>query len=196
MVTLSEDAALTRLDGLVLLAVFVLFMIISVRAGKQGAAEDEDVIEENDDPMWKCLLLIAVGIAAVIGGGQLTVKGAVAMAQMLGMSESVIGLTVVAIGTSLPELVTSVVAARKNQNDIAVGNAVGSNIFNILFILGVSSTISTITTDSFAIADMSILIGISLFTYLISLWKKEIRRPAGIVMILMYAAYTAFLLVR
>ena len=196
MVTLSEDVALTRLDGLVLLAVFVLFMIISVRAGKQGTAEDEDVIEENDDPMWKCLLFIVVGIAAVIGGGQLTVKGAVAMAQMLGMSETVIGLTVVAIGTSLPELVTSVVAARKNQNDIAVGNVVGSNIFNILFILGMSSTISTITTDGFAVVDMCVLIGIMLFTYLISLWKKEIRRPAGIVMILMYAAYTAFLLVR
>lgn len=196
MVTLSEEVALTRIDGIVLLAVFVLFMVISVRAGKQGAADDEDVIEENNDPMWKCILFIIIGIAAVIAGGQLTVEGAVRMAEALGMSESVIGLTVVAIGTSLPELVTSIVAARKKQNDIAVGNVIGSNIFNILFILGVSSTISTITTDSYAIADMCVLIGVSLFTYILSLIKKEIRRPAGIVMILIYAAYTAFLLVR
>lgn len=196
MVTLSDEVSLTRLDGIILLAVFAVFMIISVMAGKKGAADDEDVIEENNDPMWKCILFIIIGISAVIAGGQLTVEGAVSMAEALGMSESVIGLTVVAIGTSLPELVTSIVAARKKQNDIAVGNVIGSNIFNILFILGASSTISTITTDGFAVADMCVLIGIMLFTYVLSLIKKEIRRPAGIVMILIYAAYTAFLLMR
>ena len=99
-------------------------------------------------------------------GGQLTVKGAKELALMAGMSERVVGLTVVAIGTSLPELVTSIVAARKQQNDIAVGNVIGSNIFNLLFILGISATIGTIGTDFNVVIDGCVLIGICLFTYI------------------------------
>ena len=129
-------------------------------------------------------------------GGQLTVKGARELALMAGMSERVVGLTVVAIGTSLPELVTSIVAARKQQNDIAVGNVIGSNIFNLLFILGISATIGKIGTDFNVVIDGCVLIGICLFTYIFALANKKINRPCGVVMIFMYVAYTVYLLVR
>lgn len=193
--------ALTRIDGIILLAIFAVFMTTSIMAAKKEsraiAEMKKDEPKKEETPMWKCLLLIVIGVAGVIAGGQLTVKGAVMMAEMFGMSETVIGLTVVAIGTSLPELVTSVVAARKHQNDIAVGNVIGSNIFNILFILGISATISNIVpNDGFVVIDACVLIGVMAFTYLAALWRKEINRPTGAVMILIYAAYTAYLLIR
>ena len=157
LMTLNHgDIALTRLDGIILLALFV----------------------------------------GVVVGGQLTVKGARELALMAGMSERVVGLTVVAIGTSLPELVTSIVAARKQQNDIAVGNVIGSNIFNLLFILGISATIGKIGTDFNVVIDGCVLIGICLFTYIFALANKKINRPCGVVMIFMYVAYTVYLLVR
>lgn len=190
------EIALTRLDGIILLALFVAFMVSSVISGKKGTDADSDDAGNPDAPLWKCLIFIMLGLAGVIAGGQLTVNGATALAEMAGLSENVIALTVVAIGTSLPELVTSIVAARKNQNDIAVGNVVGSNIFNILFILGFSSTLGTITTTSATIIDTIVLIGIMLAIYLYSLFLKKINRPTGIVMILMYVVYTAYLLVR
>lgn len=195
----NGEIALTRFDGIVLLTLFVLFMAGSVIAGKKEAKHlSETGAEEfkSETPMWKCAVLILVGLAGVIAGGQLTVYGAKELAAMAGLSETVIGLTVVAIGTSLPELVTSVVAARKNQNDIAVGNVVGSNIFNILFILGISASLGTITTDGHAVSDICVLIGVFSLTYAVSLVKKKITRPAGITMILVYALYTAYLLVR
>jgi len=190
------NLALTLIDGIILLGFFAVFMTMSVISGKKGIAEGEDEAGNADTPVWKIVLFIIIGIAAVIAGGEATVEGATGIAKAVGLSETVIGLTVVAIGTSLPELVTSVVAARKNQNDIAVGNVIGSNIFNILFILGVSALISDIGTDGYAIADMGILIGIMAFTYIVCVAKKEIRKPVGILMIMMYVAYTAFLLVR
>ena len=161
LMTLNHgDIALTRLDGIILLALFAVFMV------------------------------------GFVVGGQLTVKGAKELALMAGMSERVVGLTVVAIGTSLPELVTSIVAARKQQNDIAVGNVIGSNIFNLLFILGISATIGTIGTDFNVVIDGCVLIGICLFTYIFALANKKINRPCGVVMIFMYVAYTVYLLVR
>ena len=195
LITLGNgQIALTRFDGIILLAVFVLFMIMSVKAGKNSSDEDENETKEMSAP--KFIALILIGIAGVILGGNLTVEGAKGIAEAIGLSETVIGLTVVAIGTSLPELVTSVVAARKNQNDIAVGNVIGSNIFNILFILGFSAVISDLTTDFYAIIDSCVLIGIMLLTYIISVIGKKINRSSGIVMILIYIAYTAYLLVR
>lgn len=195
----NGEIALTRFDGIMMLALFVVFMTASVISGKLEAKSAPDEIATVADegmPLWKCIVLILIGLAGVIIGGQLTVKGAKELALMAGLSETVVGLTVVAIGTSLPELVTSIVAARKKQNDIAVGNVIGSNIFNILFILGISSSIGTITTDGHAIADTCMLIGVVGLTYLFALFKKKITRSAGIVMILMYLAYTAYLLVR
>lgn len=199
LMTLNNgNVALTRLDGIILLVLFAMFMVGSVMMGKKeskilGNAEES---QKADLPMWKCFLFIIIGLAGVVVGGQLTVEGAKELALMAGMSERVVGLTVVAIGTSLPELVTSVVAAAKQQNDIAVGNVIGSNIFNILFILGVSATIGTIGTDFNAVIDGCVLIGICLFTYIFALANKKINRPCGVIMIFMYAAYAVYLLVR
>lgn len=186
--------ALTRMDGIILLVIFAVFMAISVMSGKKEAISE--TAEIKDVPLWKSILFIVIGAAGVIVGGQLTVNGAKALAELAGLDEKVIALTVVAIGTSLPELVTSIVASRKNQNDIAVGNAIGSNIFNILFILGISATIGTITTDMNAVIDACVLVGIVAITYVFALAKKSINRAEGAVMVLIYAAYTAYLLIR
>ena len=144
----------------------------------------------------KSLIFIIGGLIAVIFGGTLVVDNACLIAKDFGVSENFIGLTIIAIGTSLPELVTSIVAARKQQNDIAVGNVIGSNIFNLLFILGISATIGTIGTDFNVVIDGCVLIGICLFTYIFALANKKINRPCGVVMIFMYVAYTVYLLVR
>lgn len=197
MTTLGGDQiALTRISGIILLAFFAVFMTISVLSGKKEAKLAESVEEEKPMSLTKCIVLAVVGVAGVIVGGQLTVEGAKSLAEIVGLSEKVIALTVVAVGTSLPELVTSIVAARKKQNDIAVGNVIGSNIFNILFILGASATIGTITTDISAVIDASVLVGIVALTYVFSLAKRSINRVEGIAMILVYVAYTAYLLIR
>ena len=197
MTTLGDgQIALTRISGIILLAFFAVFMTISVLSGKKEAKLAESVEEEKPMSLTKCIVLAVVGVAGVIVGGQLTVEGAKSLAEIVGLSEKVIALTVVAVGTSLPELVTSIVAARKKQNDIAVGNVIGSNIFNILFILGASATIGTITTDISAVIDASVLVGIVALTYVFSLAKRSINRVEGIVMILVYVAYTAYLLIR
>lgn len=193
----GKAASISRAEGIILLAIFAVFMTYSIILGRNEGEALEEQAEERKISIYRCLIYIALGIAGVVAGGTLTVNGAKMMAAALGMSETVIGLTVVAIGTSLPELVTSMVAAKKNQNDIAVGNVIGSNVFNILFILGISSTISPIApNDAFVITDAIVLTGIMLFTFMAGLPKKKINRPSGIVMILIYVAYTAFLLVR
>ena len=195
----NGEAALTRFDGIVLLILFAVFMAFSVISGRNEAAAistESESPEKENLPWWKCILYIIIGVSGVIVGGELTVEGAKQLALTAGLSEKVVGLTVVAVGTSLPELVTSVVAARKKQNDIAVGNVIGSNIFNILFILGMSSTLGTITTDGHAATDTLVLIGVCVITYLFALINKKINRPAGIVMIILYLAYTSYLLIR
>lgn len=144
----------------------------------------------------KCALLILFGLILVIGGGQSVVYGARAVAQAFGMSETLIGLTVVAVGTSLPELVTSVVASQKGEAGLAVGNVVGSNIFNILFILGISSAIHPIGVNAASVYDMFILIGISILVFLFSMKGKAIGRIEGIIMLLIYAADMIFAAMR
>lgn len=191
------NLALTRIDGIILLIIFAAFMTYSVIAGKKQAALD--VKKENEkQPIstLKCVLYVVLGLAGVIIGGELTVYGAKELALKVGLSENVVALTVVAIGTSLPELVTSIVASRKGQNDIAVGNVIGSNIFNILFILGMSATIGNIGTDMNGVIDTCVLVGIMLVTFIFTLSRKKIGRAEGAVMILIYAAYTAYLLMR
>ena len=191
------NLALTRIDGIILLIVFAAFMTYSIIAGKKQASLD--VKKENEKQQistLKCVLYVVLGLAGVIIGGELTVYGAKELALKVGLSENVVALTVVAIGTSLPELVTSIVASRKGQNDIAVGNVIGSNIFNILFILGMSATIGNIGTDMNGVIDTCVLVGIMLVTFIFTLSRKKIGRVEGLVMILIYAGYTAYLLMR
>lgn len=190
--------ALTRLDGIILLVIFASFMTYSVITAKKEArlAPPERKDDANPISSLRCILYVIIGVAGVIVGGELTVYGAKALALKAGLSENVVALTVVATGTSLPELVTSVVAARKGQNDMAVGNVIGSNIFNILFILGISATIGTIGTDVNGVIDTCVLAGIMLVTYAFTLTRKKINRAEGVIMIAMYVAYTAYLLAR
>lgn len=189
---LENVGMISRPVGIVLLIIFVVYIgTLIVLAKRNKVTEDNG----KNMPVWKCLLLIVVGLACIIIGGQLVVENAKGIAAALGMSETLIGLTVVAIGTSLPELVTSIVAARKGENGLAVGNVVGSNIFNILFILGVSATIHPLAVNYASVIDLLILIVVSTVTLIFSLTKK-INRIEGAVMILMYAATVVFAIVR
>lgn len=183
----------SRLNGVVLLVIFfcyILYLIINAMKRK-GNGEPE-----KNTPFWKCAVLIVFGLSLIIGGGQAVVYGAKAAAQAFGMSETLIGLTIVAAGTSLPELITSVVAARKGETGLAVGNVVGSNIFNILFILGISSAIHPIEVNAASIYDMLILIGTSILVFLFSMKGKAINRTEGIIMLLIYAADMVFAVIR
>lgn len=189
---LDNVGIVSRPIGIVLLVLFIAYivtLIILARKNKTGDEAGENM------PVWKSLLLIAVGLACIIIGGQLVVVNAKGIAAALGMSETLIGLTVVAIGTSLPELVTSIIAARKGENGLAVGNVVGSNIFNILFILGVSATIHPIAVNYASVIDLLILTVVSIIT-LIFLLTKKISRAEGAAMILMYAATVVFAVAR
>ncbi len=147
-------------------------------------------------PLWLSLILAAAGLAGIIFGGDMVVKSASAIAKALGMSESLVGLTIVAVGTSLPELVTSIVAAVKKENDIAVGNVIGSNIFNIVFILGISSAISAPTVSSGTLIDMAVMAGSGVLILVIALCRKQTSRWQGALMTALYVAYLAYIIVR
>lgn len=178
--------------GIVLLLLFAGYITVLVLAAKKNKTDEP---EKKPLPVWKALLLIAVGLACIIIGGNLVVDNAKEIAKTLGMSETLIGLTIVAVGTSLPELVTSVVASRKGENGMAVGNVVGSNIFNILLILGVSGTIHPIAVNLASVLDLGILLFVSVLIYIFCLTKK-ISRVEGGVMVLLYIATMVFAAVR
>ena len=189
---LENIGMISRPVGIILLVIFAGYIGTLIVLAKRNKVTEEN---GKDMPVWKCLLLIVAGLVCIIVGGQLDVENAKGIAAALGMSETLIGLTVVAIGTSLPELVTSIVAARKGENGLAVGNVVGSNIFNILFILGVSATIHPIAVNYASVIDLLILIVVSAVTLIFSLTKK-ISRIEGAAMILMYTATVIFAIVR
>lgn len=182
-----------RGDGIILLLVFAVYMFMTVKAGIQNRIEDEPIEELS---LWKSILIAVLGLAGIVLGGDWSVDGAKEIARILGMSEALIGLTIVAIGTSLPELVTSIVAARKGENDIAVGNVIGSNIFNILLILGVSSVIHPMDVSQTYLYDIGMLILTMLAVYLPIAKTRKVGRGTGIVMVLCYVVYTVYLILR
>ena len=187
------DGKLSRLDAAILLLMFAAYMFILIRSALKNRVE----AEETKVMTWfKSILFIVLGAAAIIGGGQLVVNSAKTIAAALGMSDTLIGLTVVAIGTSLPELVTSIVAAKKGDSGIAMGNVVGSNIFNILFILGMAGVIKPMTADSAFFIDTGILIAVSFVMLLFAFTKKKTDRLEGAASVLMYVAYTAYIIMR
>lgn len=183
----------SRATGVILFVIFLGYTFYLIADGKKKAGDEE---AGEKIPLRNCAVLILSGLVFIIGGGQAVVYGAKAVAQAFGMSETLIGLTIVAIGTSLPELATSVVAAQKGEAGLAVGNVVGSNIFNILFILGISSAIHPIGVNAASIYDMAILIGISIIVFLFSMKGKVINRTEGIIMLLIYAADMVFAVIR
>ena len=185
-----------RLDGLVLLLVFLAFLVWVVRQALKSR-EHENVAEEiKVQSGWLCLLYILGGIAAIVLGGDLVVDSATAIAEDFGLSQTLIGLTIVAMGTSLPELVTSVVAARKGQVDMALGNVIGSNVFNILLVLGLAGVISPMGVLMENLIDGIILVGMSAIVWIFAWCRKEISRTEGMIMIAVYAAYMGYICIR
>lgn len=195
--TPSKALTISRLDGIIILFFFFLFMAYVLVVAK----EEKKQKEAGDTPpasIWKSISLIAVGILGLFLGGKWVVDGAVHLAKLFGMSETLIGLTVVALGTSLPELVTSIMAALKNNTDIAVGNAVGSNIFNLLWILGVSAVIRPLPFDVASNVDIMVVIGSSCMILLALIIGRRvtIKRLEGIVFVMSYIAYLVFIIMR
>lgn len=184
---------LFRWNGLILVAAFVLYLLYTIYIARKNRVEEE---ETEQISIGKSILLIVVGLTGIILGGQLVVNSAKTLAAIWGMSETLIGLTIVAIGTSLPELVTSIVASSKGQNGMAIGNVVGSNIFNLLLILGVSGSLHPIVINVASFVDLGMLLGVSMIAYAFVCSGRRVNRVEGAVMIFMYAAYTAYAIVR
>lgn len=165
-------------------------------AGSAESAEPAKSETKKDKPIWLSIIFAVVGLAGIIFGGDLVVDNAAEIAKSIGMSEVLVGLTIVAVGTSLPELVTSVVASIKKENDIAIGNVIGSNIFNIIFILGLSSTIKSLTLDMSQLLDLLVMLGSGIIILLIALFSKNMKRWHGVVTILLYVGYLAYIIIR
>ena len=180
------------MNGIVLLIVFALFMLGQIKDAKNDKAEEDEV---HHKPMLLTIALGIIGMCAIIGGGNLVVNSASAIAMTLGMSENLVGLTIVAMGTSLPEFITSVIATRKGEIDIAVGNVVGSNIFNILFVLGIAGIINPMTVSFVAICDIAILVIISALILFVTR-KKEINKYNGLMLIAIYICYLCYTIIR
>ena len=179
-------------EGIILWVLFILYLAYLFMLAKKGKQEEES---KETRSIWKLLLLAVLGGIVVVLGSNVAVDSATAIAEIIGLSEKFIGLTIVALGTSLPELVTSVTAAKKGNADIAIGNIVGSNIFNILFVLGTSALIIPITFEASFAIDTIIAVAAGVLLWISTFRKKLLTRPWGIVMLLCYAAYFVYLLV-
>lgn len=191
----ASENILSRIDGIILLLFFAIFMRYTFSIAKNGTSPDNDAPVKSM-PGWKSALFILLGLAGLIFGGQLFVDGASNVARALGASESLIGLTLVAGGTSLPELATSVTAALKKNSGIAIGNVIGSNIFNSFFILGTSATITPLKLGGITNLDMAVLVGSALLFWFVGWFFKTrtITRIEGALMVTCYIAYTTVLI--
>ena len=187
-----------RADGIILLALFALFMWYSFHRDKKSA-ESADLQEEKQNssndiiPLWKAVLTVIAGLAVLIVSCDIFVDNAVHVAKMLGMSEAVISLTLIACGTSLPELAASIAAAIKRNTQLALGNIIGSNIFNISLILGLSSQVTPLTSTGITLVDYLVMIGATVITMIFGFTGK-IGRASGILMVALFVAYTIYLL--
>ena len=185
-----EPKGLSRIEGLALLGVFAAFLVYTFYTAKADATT---TTESTPFPLWKCVVLILAGLVGLVVGGEMIVKTAVAIARYCGVAESVIGLTIVALGTSLPELATSVVAAFKHNNDIAIGNVVGSNIFNVFFILGTSAIIKHLPVYPGIEIDAALVAVSALAVWLLLCNKnRSINRWGGALLLVLYAGYLTY----
>lgn len=184
---------LGRFDGIILLAAFIAYLVFVLVKAFKNRETSEDSEVKKLHPVLSVVFIVG-GLAAVIFGGDLVVDNAVAIAQRLNWSESFIGLTIIAIGTSLPELVTSVVAAKKGESGLALGNVIGSNLFNIMLVLGLSSSICPIATDMSMIINVIIMSVVTALVFGFCMIKKSMGRIAGGICVAGYAAYTTYLI--
>ena len=189
---------LDRVESIIFCLLFIGYLVFLVlRTKKEGAQEvEEEETEEKPRKMWINIVFILAGLAAIVAGGEFVVTTAETLALMAGMSKLLVGLTIVAVGTSLPELVTSMVAAKKGENDIAVGNAVGSSIFNILLILGVASTIKPIRFELSTYIDVIAMAVSALMLFIFAYKGSKVNRWQGALMIAVYAIYLTFIILR
>lgn len=189
---MGYDGTVTLVEGIILLALFLVYLGYLFLMAKKDRDKNDEKVEEI--PIWRSLILTVVGLGLIICGSNVTVDAATKIAQVLGLSERFIGLTIVALGTSLPELFTSVVAAIKGNADIAIGNIVGSNIFNMLLVVGISATIIPVPFASGFVFDIIIAAAASLLLLLCCIKDRKLKRWGGILMLLSYAAYFAAIL--
>ncbi|MBR1498023.1 MAG: calcium/sodium antiporter [Bacteroidaceae bacterium] len=181
-------------EGLAFLGFFFIYTLIAYRIGLRDRKAAQEVAPTEQMPLWKIFLFIFIGIAALAVGGRFLVDNAAAVARKFEISESVIGITILAAGTSLPELMTSIVAARKGSEGLALGNAIGSNIFNIAFVLGICSTVSPIVVTELTLTDWVMLVGSCLLVWLLALTGRKLSRKEGVVLVLCYLVYLVLLL--
>lgn len=185
------DGFLSRIDSLLLLLIFVAYMGQAIRQAKVGEAEGSASPRYG---RWGSWFFVIVGLACLIVGSNIFVSGASGVAHRLHVSEAVIGLTVVAGGTSLPELATSIIAARKGQTDIALGNVIGSNLFNILFILGATGAVSPMYLGGVTMIDFAVLIGSTVLLWCFSATKLRLDRWEGVTLLIVFAGYMSWLI--
>ena len=191
MAFMCIDGNISRIDAIVLFALFLYFMVVTVRGAK--ISDSEETPQKAPMGIWKAIGLIVLGLACLVGGSNVFVTGATDVAQSLGVSQAVIGLTVVAMGTSLPELATSVVSARKGNSGIAIGNVLGSNVFNILMILGITGIISPMNIQGITLADLFMMTGSVMLLWLFSFTKLTIERWEGAVLTVIFIGYISYL---
>lgn len=189
-----QDGKLSRLEGIILLTLMAIYLLFTVMSALRNPVEDG--MENHTLPMHSCLFYIVIGLIGIIFGGDLVVDSACSIAAAFGLSETLIGLTIVAIGTSLPELVTSVTASRKGESGLALGNVVGSNLFNILFILGLSSTIHPIAADPLALIDIPLLIISTAIVFVYCKIQKNMGRFMGTLCVAAYILYSVYIVLR
>lgn len=187
------NGGISRAEGLILLAVFLFYLGLMLRSALQNRIEETP---QNLLPLWKSILYVVIGLAAVVFGGDMVVDNASMIAKAWGMSDTLVGLTIVAIGTSLPELVTSITASKKGDSGIALGNAVGSCLFNVLFILGIASTLTPINAVPELIIDTVILIAVTILILIVAKTGKKTNRLEGLICVAGYIIYTIYIIMR
>lgn len=195
----AETDKLSRIDGIIFLCIFIAYMWYTIK--KNGAPQEYEEAASSSlsgKPLWFTIIMVIGSLGILLWGGQIFLDSAVALARQWGMSEAVISLTIIAVGTSLPELVTSVIAAIKGNAQLALGNVLGSNIFNILLILGLSSIISPFEIIGFSIIDFIILVVSAILVYVtaFTFGKLKVDRAEGIIFVIIYITYTIYLLVK
>lgn len=188
------DNQINRLEGGILWALMILYLLYLWKMAKNGKPQEEEEKEEKKKPIWLLILMLIVGAVMIVKGSDVTVDAACAIAKMFGMEERFIGLTIIAFGTSLPELVTSVTAALKKKPDIAVGNIVGSNIFNILFVVGTTALITPVTYASSFLVDSCVALAAVVLLFLCVIKNRRLGRLGGALMLIGYACYFAYIL--
>lgn len=184
----------SNIEGIILLVILVAYVIYLIRSTKENKNANE--VEEAKFSLPKSIIFILVGLAGIILGGNMVVNSASDIAIALGMSETLVGLTIVAIGTSLPELVTSLTALKKGENQLVIGNVIGSNIFNILFVLGASSAISAIPLDSSLLIDILFMIGVTVLCFIFGKTQDKYDKKEGIILVTLFILYMAFAILR